>query len=171
MLRRHLFYLSTVAVMATLVALSIVSHAGSSTTPATYQDRTAFQWYKSSVRFRVERDRARTNAGKAIREGRRLHRIIARIGGHGYTVSYAIKLASVAFGVSERDLNVVASCESGHDPVAANGRYRGVFQEGPMFERGPFGQAGFSVWDPFPNVFMAAYTVSRQGWHQWECKP
>jgi hypothetical protein len=63
----------------------------------------------------------------------------------------------------------VGYCESKLWPFARNGIYRGVFQEGPMFERGPFGS--FSVWDPYANVFTAALTASRQGWRQWACKP
>jgi hypothetical protein len=87
------------------------------------------------------------------------------------TVRYAYRLAAVVYGVPERQLQAVGWCESRHFPFARNGRYRGVMQEGPMFERGPFGQAGFSVWDPIANVMTAAYTVQREGWRQWECKP
>jgi hypothetical protein len=87
------------------------------------------------------------------------------------TVGYAIKLASVIYGVPSYQLHRVASCESGHDPFAVNGQYRGVFQEGGMFERGPFGRAGFSVFDPLANVLTAASTVAREGWSQWQCKP
>lgn len=85
------------------------------------------------------------------------------------TVDHAIKLAAVTFGVSVVQLHHVASCESGHDPLAVNGIYRGVFQEGPMFERGPF--ASFGVWDPVANALTAAHTVAREGWSQWSCKP
>jgi hypothetical protein len=86
-------------------------------------------------------------------------------------VWYALKLASAAFGVPFWELHSVGSCESHLWPYAQNGAYRGLFQTGPMFERGPFGQAGFSVWDPLANAMTAAYTVARGGWSQWECKP
>jgi hypothetical protein len=86
-------------------------------------------------------------------------------------VYYALKLASIIWGVPQPELRAVGRCESGLDPGAKNGRYRGVFQEGPMFEAGPFGRAGFSVWDPLANIFTAAYTVSLQGWRQWQCQP
>jgi hypothetical protein len=86
-------------------------------------------------------------------------------------VSYAIKLAATTYGVSEWQMHRVASCESGHSAFATNGQYRGVFQEGPMFESGPFGRAGFSVFDPVANSMTAAYTVARQGWRQWSCQP
>ena len=87
------------------------------------------------------------------------------------SVMHAIQLASAIWHVPQSQLVAVGSCESHLYPLATNGQYRGVFQEGPMFERGPFGQAGFSVFDPYANVFTAAYTVARQGWRQWECSP
>jgi hypothetical protein len=85
------------------------------------------------------------------------------------SVMHAISLASAIWHVPQGELVAVGSCESHLYPYATNGQYRGVFQEGPMFEQGPFGQAGFSVFDPYANVFTAALTVSRQGWRQWEC--
>lgn len=88
------------------------------------------------------------------------------------TVDYAYRLAATVYGVPASDLRSVGGCESHHDPFARNGRYRGVMQEGPMFERGPFGRAGFSVWDPVANVLTAAHARVRDGsWRQWECKP
>lgn len=157
-----------------LVAIATLAFAangssGSSSDPAHYQGKTAFEWHRLAVERRIERDYARNVAGDAIREQRRLQRYIAHQ--QPYSVSYLIKLAATAYGVSEYDMNTVASCESGHSPTAQNGQYRGVFQEGPMFEGGPFGKAGFSVWDALPNVMMAAYTVSHEGWSQWSCKP
>jgi hypothetical protein len=86
-------------------------------------------------------------------------------------VHYAIHLAATVYGVGETALHKVASCESGHSSSAINGIYRGVFQEGPMFERGRFGQAGFSVYDPVANAMTAAETVAREGWSQWQCRP
>jgi hypothetical protein len=87
------------------------------------------------------------------------------------TVEYAYRLASVTFGVPYSQLHAVGGCESTHYPFARNGRYRGLFQEGPMFESGPYGRAGFSVWDPVANALTAAGVVAGQGWRQWECKP
>jgi hypothetical protein len=86
------------------------------------------------------------------------------------TVNYAIGLACTVYRVPCRSMHAVASCESGHNPAAVNGQYRGIFQEGPMFERGPFAWLG-SVFDPLLNALTAAYTVAREGWREWECKP
>lgn len=86
------------------------------------------------------------------------------------TVHYAYRLAATVYGVSESELRRIGSCESHHHPFARNGLYRGVMQEGPMFERGPFGRAGFSVFDPLANVLTAAHARTQDGsWRQWEC--
>jgi hypothetical protein len=122
------------------------------------------------VRVRTaQRDRARRQRTKYRRGYLRLRRESVR---RFYpTTVHALRLASVTYGVSYAALYNVGSCESHLYPFARNGQYRGVFQEGPMFERGPFGRAGFSVWDPYANAFTAAYTVAQQGWRQWACKP
>ena len=85
------------------------------------------------------------------------------------TVNYALRLASAVSGVSYWELRSVSWCESRHWPFARNGIYRGLFQEGPMFEHGPF--ASFSVFDPIANALTAAHVVSREGWRQWQCHP
>lgn len=87
------------------------------------------------------------------------------------SVEYALRLAAVVYGVPYGQLSSVSWCESHHRVFARNGQYRSLFQEGPMFERGPFGRAGFSVWDPIANAMTAGYTVSREGWRQWSCQP
>lgn len=88
------------------------------------------------------------------------------------TVFYGMRLASVVYGVPYSELHAVSECESHHYLFARNGQYRNNFQEGPMFERGPFGRAGFSVWDPIASAMTAAYTRRHDGsWRQWECKP
>jgi hypothetical protein len=87
------------------------------------------------------------------------------------SVVHAMRLAATIWGVPVSAQKSVAWCESKLYPYARNGQYRGVFQEGPMFERGPFGRSGFSVWDPYANVFTAVHTAAREGWRQWECKP
>jgi hypothetical protein len=87
------------------------------------------------------------------------------------TVDYALRLASAVYGVSYWQLWRVSRCESTHDPFAVNGKYRGLFQEGPMFESSAFGHWGFSVWDPVANALTAARVVSHEGWGQWQCRP
>jgi hypothetical protein len=109
------------------------------------------------------------NYGKWVRRLQSENRRLRRFAQPNYHVQNALRLAATIWPVSYWQLKSVAKCESGLWPFARNGRYRGLFQTGPMFERGPFGS--FSVWDPYANVFTAALTASRQGWRQWSCKP
>jgi hypothetical protein len=119
----------------------------------------------------AERRKRKRLARYSVRMERSRNQLRAALHRQFSPVSYAIKLAATTYGVSEWQMHRVASCESGHSAFATNGQYRGVFQEGPMFESGPFGRAGFSVFDPVANSMTAAYTVVRQGWRQWSCQP
>lgn len=113
------------------------------------------------------RSRKRLKMARRFERQRNVLRKVQRFS----TVEYALRLASVVYGVPYGQLSSVSYCESRHNIWAQNGQYRSLFQEGPMFERGPFGRAGFSVWDPIANALTAGYTVSRGGWSQWECRP
>lgn len=69
----------------------------------------------------------------------------------------------------------VAWCESRGIPTARNGRYRGLFQIGPVEFR-KFGTG--SVYDPIDNSKAAfayySYMENRRsgaGWNPWSCKP
>jgi hypothetical protein len=169
---RPIIVIAMVAAVAALIATYSSSASDNPTLAAvqqTYQGKTIIQWHKVAVRRRVDRDYLQRRLGTRVRQLRSLQRYVRHK--QPYSVAYAIHLAATVYGVSESDMNHVASCESGHDPTAVNGQYRSVFQEGPMFERGPYGRAGFSVWDPIANALTAAETVSREGWSQWQCKP
>jgi hypothetical protein len=81
------------------------------------------------------------------------------------TVLYALRLASAVTGVSYWQLYTVSRCESGHNPFAQNGQYKGLFQ----MHWSPF---GFSPFDPVANALSAAMTVVHDGgWRQWACQP
>lgn len=90
---------------------------------------------------------------------------------HEPSVAEALSVASIAYGVPRGELSSVAWCESTHRAHARNGQYRGIFQQGPMFEATPYGRAGLSVWSPYAAALSTAYVVAQQGWRQWECKP
>lgn len=96
------------------------------------------------------------------------------------TVDYAIRLASVVYGVPYRELYAVASCESGLSPFAKNrnSTASGLFQmlyPSTWFGKWgakPFADAGFSVWDPVAQALAAArMVVNDGGWRQWACQP
>jgi len=92
---------------------------------------------------------------------------------HEPSVQEALTVASVAYDVPRTELSSVAWCESTNRPDASNGRYRGLFQFGPIFESSPYGRAGLSVWSPLASAMAAAYIVRHggSGWSPWECSP
>ena len=96
-----------------------------------------------------------------------------RVALHTPSVQEALTVASVAYDVPRSELSSVAWCESRHTPTARNGRYRGIFQFGPIFESSPYGRAGLSVWSPLASAMAAAYIVRHggSGWSPWECAP
>lgn len=167
-----------VGVLALAVTLAASISSSPASTPmvrSTYQGRSAEAWARAAHGWQqTAARRARTSDWLQKRltlrvlQVRDLRRVKAA---PVKDVQYAIRLAATTYGVSETDMHRVASCESGHSSTAVNGRYRGVYQEGPMFERGRYGRAGFSVWDPVANAMTAAETVAHEGWSQWSCKP
>lgn len=86
--------------------------------------------------------------------------------------SYAIRLASAAFGIPERDMRTIASCESGlgaQTVAEAGSGASGLFQFLPStWARTPF--AGFDVFDDRANALAAGWLVTRDGnWREWSC--
>lgn len=108
------------------------------------------------------RDAARADA-------RRIRRVLA----HDPMVEEALTIAAVAYDVPLSEMRSAAKCESEFDPMARNGRYRGLFQFGPIFEASPFGRAGLSVWSPFAAAMATGYIVRHggRGWSPWQCSP
>lgn len=162
-------------IVSSFTAFAVTSNASTPMVRATYQGRTAAAWAKAAhgwqetaARRAHERDWLQKRLTLRVVQVRDLRRVKAA---PVKDVQYAIRLAATTYGVSETAMHRVASCESGHSSTAVNGRYRGVYQEGPMFERGRYGRAGFSVWDPVANAMTAAETVAHEGWSQWSCKP
>lgn len=141
---------------AALVACAAILTATAAASAGDRGDQLAQQLKRERAAWAVERAGLRRLARASLYQG---------------SVDEALRLASVTYGVPLHELRSVAWCESTHRPLARNGRYRGLFQEGPMFEAGPFGRAGLSVWSPYANAMTAAYTVSREGWRQWQCRP
>jgi hypothetical protein len=78
-------------------------------------------------------------------------------------VDYALRLASAVYGVPLWQLQRVAYCESTDNPLAVNGKFKGLMQLGWA----PF---GFSPFDPIASALSAAQTVKHDGsWRQWTC--
>lgn len=172
--RRKVVLLSA-AVVASVIAALVYSggkhhEAQARIVPITakYHGHSAAFWYRQLTAMRAQRDWLQERLTLRVLQVRALQRVKLP---KPRDVAYAIHLAATVYGVDERAMHKVASCESGHYAFARNGKYRGVFQEGPMFEGEIFGRAGFSVYDPIANALTAAKTVAREGWSQWECRP
>jgi hypothetical protein len=164
--------LVTVAIAITLKDETQIRPEAASAAAAreTYQGKDLSWWAYRAVRNRREANQQRRNSEARGRTIKRLKRDL-RVR-WAPTTDYAYRLAAAAYGVSQGEMRSIGYCESKHYPFARNGQYRGVMQEGPMFERGPFGRAGFSVYDPIANVMTAAAArVADGSWRQWECKP
>lgn len=80
------------------------------------------------------------------------------------------------FGPTAPAALTVAKCESGFDPSATNGHYRGVFQVGDLHAANWLDVTGQDYWaswmDPVVNITYA-YSLSKGGtsWGPWSCKP
>lgn len=66
----------------------------------------------------------------------------------------------------------VAQCESGLDPYATNGQFRGLFQIGAMHQ-GLAAELGYSwdqMYDPYVNSHVARALYNGSGWQPWSCR-
>lgn len=156
--------------LAVLLVLALkLPIVGSATVPddRLYQGKTAFQWYRIAVVRRVERDRARSNAGAAIRSGRRVRRLML----HRADVTEAIRLAASAYRVDYGHLYRTASCESGLSSSAKNPRSTasGLFQFlTSTWESTPYARE--SIWSPYANALAAAWMQSVGRGGEWVCR-
>lgn len=65
----------------------------------------------------------------------------------------------------------VARCESGLNPRAVNGQYRGLFQLG-NYHVGRAEAMGYSwdqMFEAYPNIVVAHNLYAEQGWRPWSC--
>lgn len=77
-----------------------------------------------------------------------------------------IRAAWEGTGHEERAVRV-ARCESGFNPSARNGQYRGVFQMGAR-EWATYGRG--SAFDAAANIAAARRYWDLAGWRPWQCK-
>jgi hypothetical protein len=134
---------------------------------ALYQGRSAFQWHRVAVLRRVERDRARNVAGRAIREARRFRRFYL----HRADVVEAIRLGARAYDVDFGKLYRRAACESVLSPTAKNpsSTASGLFQFlTSTWASTPYARE--SIWSPYASALAAAWMerVGRGG--EWVCR-
>ena len=133
-----------------------------------YQGKTARQWHRIAVVRRVERDRARGNAGDAIRAYRRERRLML----HRTDVREALRLASIAYNVSYSTLLRRAKCESVLNPNAKNpnSTASGLMQflYPSTWVSTPYGRE--SVWSPYASALAGAYMEAHGRGGEWTCQ-
>lgn len=87
------------------------------------------------------------------------------------SVEDMIRLAFEEHGPAVQDEAVeVARCESGLNPEATNGQYRGLFQLG-RYHYWRLDEHGWSWSDPLHNAQAASDLYGEQGWGPWSCRP
>lgn len=61
----------------------------------------------------------------------------------------------------------IASRESGYNPYAVNGQYRGVFQLGHNYDGTISVTNDGDVWNPYTNAMAARVAYDASGWRPW----
>jgi len=155
------------AFFACIVGFTIPKVSAGDPADLLYQGRSAFQWHKVAVIRRVERDRARSNAGVAVRANRRMARLMA----HRSDVVEALRLAAVTWHVDFGLLYRRALCESVLDPNAKNpsSSASGLMQFlTSTWASTPY--AGESVWSPYANALAGAWMEAHGRGGEWVCR-
>jgi len=131
---------------------------------------TAQQWHRKLVKQRHGYQALLAVYRKRIRTA---HRALV----HRPSSLEAIRLASIAYGASYREMVNIAECETGHtlSPYTKNrsSSASGLFQflYPSTWNRTPYRSE--SVWSPYANAMAAAHLWRADGrsWHEWVCRP
>jgi len=85
-----------------------------------------------------------------------------------------INAASRRHGIDANRVATIAKCESGFNPTADSGYYKGLFQHDPNYwparaER--YGYAGASIFDVDAQIGVSTAMMAGGGWSHWGCDP
>ena len=85
-----------------------------------------------------------------------------------------INAASARLGIDANRVATIAKCESGFNPMADSGYYKGLFQHDPGYwparaER--YGYAGASIFDVEAQIGVSTAMMAGGGWSHWGCDP
>ncbi len=84
-----------------------------------------------------------------------------------------INAASAAKGIDGNRVAAIAKCESGFNPYADSGYYKGLFQHDPNFwasRAAKYGFAGASIYDVDAQIGVSTSMMAGGGWSHWGCK-
>jgi soluble lytic murein transglycosylase-like protein len=156
----------SIAVIACVVFLAAIGIAWSQTSVATTENSVTPRELRAQL-LKERKDTRKVISSLRIRLRAARTAVVERP-----SVDNAIRLASFTFGYSESTVRRIAYCESTFNANAVNrsSGASGVMQFMPSTWRANrYGSAGFSVFDPYANVFGAVYHMSRNGTGAWSC--
>jgi hypothetical protein len=133
--------------------------------------------HAAAKKYRLQRDDLQQRLTKRVRQVRSLER---RLSGHRARVLHepdsleAIRLASIAYGVSYGLLERRARCETGgtfsryakNRSSSASGLFQFLYPS--TWERTPYGRE--SVWSPYANALAAAWMERNGHGGEWVCR-
>lgn len=83
-----------------------------------------------------------------------------------------INQASARLGIDANRVAGIAKCESGFNPMADSGYYKGLFQHDPRYwpsRAASFGFAGASIFDVDAQIGVSTGMMAGGGWSHWGC--
>lgn len=84
-----------------------------------------------------------------------------------------INFWSNARGIDANRVARIAKCESGFNPLADSGYYKGIFQHDPGYwaaRASKYGAAGASIFDAEAQIKVSTAMMAEGGWSHWGCK-
>ena len=84
-----------------------------------------------------------------------------------------INAASAAKGIDGNRVAAIAKCESGFNPYADSGYYKGLFQHDPNYwpaRASKYGYSGASIFDVDAQIGVSTSMMAEGGWSHWGCK-
>ena len=85
-----------------------------------------------------------------------------------------IRAAAAAKGIDAQRVLMIARCESGFNPRADSGYYKGIFQHDPNYWAGraaKYGYGGASYFDVDAQIGVSTSMMAGGGWSHWGCDP
>ncbi|MEO7904782.1 MAG: ubiquitin-like domain-containing protein [Candidatus Saccharimonadales bacterium] len=90
------------------------------------------------------------------------------------SITAKIRAASTAKGIDAQRVLIIAKCESGFNPRADSGFYKGLFQHDPTYwdaRAAKYGFAGASYYDVDAQIGVSTAMMAGGGWSHWGCDP
>lgn len=85
-----------------------------------------------------------------------------------------INAASTRLGIDANRVATIAKCESGFNPNADSGYYKGLFQHDPGYwpaRAARYGFSGASIFNAEAQIGVSTAMMAEGGWSHWGCDP